>query len=340
MLPQEFTFDFGISYAGEDREYAQKLCDLLKSRGARVFFGPDYQAELWGKNLYEDLPKVYKSGRFFIPFISHHYASKEWTLHEWGSVQERALHDPDFIIPIRLDDTMLPGLSSTKSHIDLRKHSIEEIAELALEKLQSNSIIVPKVNISSQLPLQIYNLEQPVKYCETIVLKHAVTGYSLHSSSLRYSHPGTSFQQIVTASAGIDVSHYWVLKGPYGQPEEYHVGQAIQHGDVIRLEHRVTGANLHSHLNYPSPLTHQQELMAFGHHNVGDANDNWRVEVKDGDLWYTNKHIRLIHVQTNCTLHSHTKYYEVDFLRGHQEVTCFSGRDDNDLWYAIPSTQK
>lgn len=44
-------YDFCLSFAGEDRSYAEKLKALLEERGAQVFYDSDYQHELWGENL-------------------------------------------------------------------------------------------------------------------------------------------------------------------------------------------------------------------------------------------------------------------------------------------------
>ena len=66
---------------------------------------------------------------------------------------------------------------------------------------------------------------------------------------------------------------------------------------------------------------------------MGDGNDNWRVEVKDGGPWTYGKWVRLIHVNTNHALHSHEPYTHPTYTAGQQEVTGFSSRDDNDLFY-------
>jgi hypothetical protein len=138
MSNDELNFDFVISYAGEDSDYAQALYKLLFERQAEVFFAPEYQAELWGENLYEYLADIYsKQGTFCIPLVSEHYVKKQWTRHEWKSAQERALGhiDSAYILPIRIDDTPLPGLLENISYLNASSYSIEEIAGLALEKL-------------------------------------------------------------------------------------------------------------------------------------------------------------------------------------------------------------
>ena len=54
-------------------------------------------------------------------------------------------------------------------------------------------------------------------------------------------------------------------------------GQPITCGQVIRLEHMLTGRNLHSH-EIPSPLSGNNEVSAFGDEGQGDTGDNWTIE--------------------------------------------------------------
>jgi len=73
-----------------------------------------------------------------VIFVSAEYAERMWTNHERQSAQARALRDrgKEYILPIRLDDTDLPGWPTTVAHQDLRKRSIEEIGALLIEKLR------------------------------------------------------------------------------------------------------------------------------------------------------------------------------------------------------------
>jgi dolichyl-phosphate-mannose--protein O-mannosyl transferase len=176
---------------------------------------------------------------------------------------------------------------------------------------------------------------QVVSYREVIRLKHAATGYWLHSHAINYTHPWTSGQQQITLFEGTNRDDYWVIKGPHGMLETYKEGQRLENGDIIRLEHLATKRNLHSHRNNPSPVTGQQEATAFGDNGIGDTNDNWRIEVEGEGEWQITKRVRLIHVNTGQALHSHAGAYHDSFPTGQQEVTCFSGRDDNDWWYAV-----
>jgi hypothetical protein len=52
------------------------------------------------------------------------------------AAQERAYRDAnEYILPLRLDDTQVPGVTETTGYRDLRQHSLESIADLLEQKL-------------------------------------------------------------------------------------------------------------------------------------------------------------------------------------------------------------
>lgn len=51
--------------------------------------------------------------------------------------------------------------------------------------------------------------------------------------------------------------------------------EPIACGTTIRLEHLATGKNLHSH-HFPSPLSNNQEVSAFGENGEGDTGVYYR----------------------------------------------------------------
>ncbi len=74
-------------------------------------------------------------------FFSKHYIQKAWSKHELKQAQERAFkEDSDHILPVRIDDTLIPGINETTGFIDLRECPIEELANLVLKKLSTSSV--------------------------------------------------------------------------------------------------------------------------------------------------------------------------------------------------------
>jgi hypothetical protein len=137
----EREYEIAISYASEDRPMAEKLAGLLRSDGVKVFFDQFETADLWGKDLYQHLHEVYsKQARFAIILISKYYVAshKRWTRHELKAAQVRQLENvSEYILPVRLDDSELPGLANTIAYLDLRELSLEVIASAVKAKLQS-----------------------------------------------------------------------------------------------------------------------------------------------------------------------------------------------------------
>ena len=133
-------YDVALSFAGEDRVRARKIAELLRTVGVRVFFDEYEQATLWGRNLYSHLSEIYREkAKYCLMFISANYAAKLWTKHEREAAQARAFRESrEYILPLRLDDTVIPGLNETIAYIDLRVVSDEEVARLVQEKIASS----------------------------------------------------------------------------------------------------------------------------------------------------------------------------------------------------------
>lgn len=133
----EYPYDVALSFAGEDRSYSSQLAIFLMQHNVKVFYDAYEASNLWGKDLYEHLSWVYKdAARYCVMFISKDYANKAWTTHERKQAQARAFQErQEYILPLRIDDTSIPGLPDTIGYLDLRKKTIEEIGKLLLEKL-------------------------------------------------------------------------------------------------------------------------------------------------------------------------------------------------------------
>lgn len=172
----------------------------------------------------------------------------------------------------------------------------------------------------------------PPVYGGIVRLNHVNTDCRLHSHFFNYGHAGSSRQQQITCFTGRDDNDDWIVKGPHGQGDDYLRGQPVKNGDIVRLEHRLTRRNLHSHSGHPSPVSRQQEITGFGENGSGDGNDNWRVEMIGASSLEKGFRFRLIHINTNHALHSHSGFSHPQWTKGQQEVTGFASRDDNDLW--------
>lgn len=132
----EFEYDVALSFAGEDREYVDKVAARLKSCGVEVFYDKFETIDLWGKDLAIHFDFIYrKRAKYCIPFISKHYKDKVWTNHEIRSAISRAIEsNEEYILPARFDDTELPGIRPTIGFVDLRNLTPDAFADIILKK--------------------------------------------------------------------------------------------------------------------------------------------------------------------------------------------------------------
>lgn len=132
-----YEYDVALSFAGEDRAVAEDLAASLMEEGVRVFYDAHEKAELWGKDLYQYLQSVYRDkAAYCVIFVSEAYGAKLWTRHELKQAQARAFRENrEYLLPLRLDDSEIPGINATVGYIDLRSHDIETVAKLICRKL-------------------------------------------------------------------------------------------------------------------------------------------------------------------------------------------------------------
>jgi hypothetical protein len=134
------TYDVCLSFAGEQRDYVERIAIALKEAGLDVFYDQDKDIapKLWGRDLGEYLDYIYREGsRFCLMFISRDYADKAWTRHERRSALARAIdEEAEYVLPARFDDTELPGFRPTIGYVDLREIAPATLVEFVLNKLR------------------------------------------------------------------------------------------------------------------------------------------------------------------------------------------------------------
>ncbi|MFR2732895.1 toll/interleukin-1 receptor domain-containing protein [Hoylesella buccalis] len=152
-MRQKKAFDIALSFAGEDRDYVDKVANILRSKGVKVFYDKFEEANLWGKNLYDYLSDIYANkAHYTIMFISKNYCNKLWTNHERIAMQSRAFEEhQEYILPARFDDTEIPGIPPTIGYISLENKQPTDFCEIILQKLILSGRTVPSELIRSNL---------------------------------------------------------------------------------------------------------------------------------------------------------------------------------------------
>lgn len=168
----------------------------------------------------------------------------------------------------------------------------------------------------------------------------------LHSHGAVY--PGGSHQHQVTTYGYKDSNNFFVIR-----PARHHFEYTdyIKDGDVIRLQHKSTGSNLHSHEIHAHVSTDYWEVSGYGSEEIGDNKDDWQIEILDqakssnrtysklnenNDLFYQSVHpvsttFRLRHTVLGCYLATTgASYPSWGFKQG--EVVCKPSSPRDSLW--------
>ena len=134
-------FDVALSFAGEQRDYVEEVAHIIQSSGYVVFYDEFYESHLWGKELTAYFKEVYYSNSDkCIMFVSKEYVTKAWPSTERKNALAKVLEvGDDYLLPVRFDDSEVCGLPPTIGYLDARKKTPKNIADLFLEKMESES---------------------------------------------------------------------------------------------------------------------------------------------------------------------------------------------------------
>ena len=135
-----YSFDFAISFSRECRPAARKLAELLETHGAIVFYDNSFLGYLLGKRLDNEFAWVFgEATRFFVPLVSAGYVHGQWPQYEWTIAKlEAERRQEEFVLPLRVDDSLLLGLPDTVGYLDLRCMRLEEVADILVRKLEAS----------------------------------------------------------------------------------------------------------------------------------------------------------------------------------------------------------
>lgn len=136
---EQITYDVALSFAGEEREYVEKVANYLNENSTIKYFYDKHEVvTLWGEELVEHLHMVLsKASKYCVMFISKNYKDKVWPTHEKRSALEKQVKSKGrYILPVRFDDTELPGLQSTIGYINAADYSPEQLGELIIKKTE------------------------------------------------------------------------------------------------------------------------------------------------------------------------------------------------------------
>uniref|UniRef100_F1RKZ7 Stromal cell derived factor 2 like 1 n=1 Tax=Sus scrofa TaxID=9823 RepID=F1RKZ7_PIG len=151
----------------------------------------------------------------------------------------------------------------------------------------------------------------------------------LHSHDIKYGS-GSGQQSVTGVEASDDANSYWQIRG--GSEGGCPRGSPVRCGQTVRLTHVLTGKNLHTH-HFPSPLSNNQEVSAFGEDGEGDDLDLWTVRCS-GQHWEREAAVRFQHVGTSVFLSVTGEQYGSP-IRGQHEVHGMPSANTHNRWKAM-----
>ncbi|MCB9492713.1 MAG: hypothetical protein H6679_00385 [Epsilonproteobacteria bacterium] len=191
-----------------------------------------------------------------------------------------------------------------------------------------------------------------VKFGDTIRLTADVNGqdFQLHSWGKNFSHEKTSGQQQVSAWKAQDDNDWFIVMPEHGRSDDYKKGEAVKAGDTLRLRHKETGKELHSHdinvYGHPAPNNEGQEVTCY---DPDDANDNWVLVIRgksDGE-WETDDSVNFKHKATKKSVFLNIPGSTFDVRKGtdapgqdFQNVVSAKEEDTPSQWFYVKDIQE
>jgi hypothetical protein len=109
----EEEYDFALSFAGEDRAFAERLNDHLSDKGATVFYDMAERHRILANDLEQFLGPIYRSkASYVIAILGREYGARRWTIFESEQFQER--FGDNRVIPIWSTEAPPTAFDTTK----------------------------------------------------------------------------------------------------------------------------------------------------------------------------------------------------------------------------------
>ncbi len=136
-------FRIALSFPGEHRPFVKQVADHLAAGVGRerVLYDKYHEPELARLDLDTYLQDLYhKESELIAVFLCADYERKEWCGLEWRAIRDliKRRHS-SIVMPLRFDDTEIPGLFSIDGYILIEDRTADEVAKLILERLRLNT---------------------------------------------------------------------------------------------------------------------------------------------------------------------------------------------------------
>ncbi len=136
-------FKIALSFPSEHRGFVEQVAARLADQVGRdrVLYDKYYEAEFARPDLDTYLQRLYHDESELIAvFLCADYERKDWCGLEWRAIRDLIKkRQASTVMPLRFDDTAIPGLFSTDGYVWIGGRSPQEIADLILQRSQVNA---------------------------------------------------------------------------------------------------------------------------------------------------------------------------------------------------------
>ena len=153
QLPQRFLVAFSL--AGEQRKLVRAVAEEVERRlgDSTVFYDEWFEFYIAGDNADLKLKSIYRDRcELAVICISKSYGSRSWTTAEYAAVRARYMEsasvelDRDRVLAVRVGDGEVEGIHLNYVVPDLRQKSLQEAAQLIIDRLR----LVSPLSVKSQ----------------------------------------------------------------------------------------------------------------------------------------------------------------------------------------------
>jgi hypothetical protein len=135
-------FRVALSFPGERRSFVEQVATTLAEKigQSSVLYDRYYEAEFAQADLDTYLQRLYHDeSDLIVVFLCAEYDKKEWCGLEWRAIRDLIKKkEISAVMPLRFDDTEVPGLFSIDGCVWIEGRSPRDIADLILKRLAVN----------------------------------------------------------------------------------------------------------------------------------------------------------------------------------------------------------
>jgi len=135
---KKYEYDLVFSVAGEDKEFAQVVKDILKKQDVKSWIYTENEHELLGRDMNIAFQNLFvNKAKHAVVIVSKFHVQKPWTTEERQFILDRFRKDPEYLLPISIDGNRLPGISDSIGYLDVKGRNASEVAQIIYKRIMN-----------------------------------------------------------------------------------------------------------------------------------------------------------------------------------------------------------